>query len=274
MVFTNNKIVEEIRFGEEYIEFGFQGETLVYEKIFTKRLREGIIIFYDIENDIKKAAKPTKLVKIDLNRYIPIGIIVTPLNSNEHLMMSLPLMQCNNPTTGSIDKFDSMSNRVDMNWGPSITISKVPNIKTAEEALSDFNGETYTKALIETRGVKDYSTWKPNDLTGSIDYPAPSCCDIFYTLGTNQQEWYLPSCGELYYLTTGFVNINNSLQALIDNDIFVCTIDDDSYWSSNDYGGLYAWKYTPMTGNIEYKNKVTNGYKVRAVHKISVSEIN
>lgn len=273
MIVIGDKKVNEIVFGNDCIEYVYRGNVLVYEKIFTKKLRPGVIVFYDTEKKIKRAAKPSKISKIDLDRYVPIGIIVTPYNSSEPLMISLTLMQCNNPTIGSIDKSDSLSNRIDMKWGPSITISGVQNIKNKEEALSDFNGKQWTDAIIKARGKEDYTKWKPNDLTGSLDYPAASCCDIFYTLGTEQQKWYLPACGELAYIVDGYYDINVALQILVNKGCFVCTLDNDRYWSSNDYGGLYAWNIVVNSGSIDYNNKVTNGYKVRAFYKLNANEI-
>ena len=232
-------------------------------------LQPGVICLYDNNKDCRKYIYPKNFIKYNNARYIPIGVIVTPIGLNQHLMISLPIMQCNSPTTGSIDKSDSLSNRIDMKWGPSITISRVPNIKSAEEAFANFNGKEYTDAIIETRGKKDYSSWKPNDLTGSIDYPAASCCDIFFTQGTEQQMWYLPACGELNYLYVNYEAINNALQILVDNGVFCCTLDNDRYWSCNDYGGVYAWNFVPANASIDYNNKVTNGYKVRAFYKIN-----
>lgn len=114
MINTTNGNISDVYFRDESIEFVYRGDKLVYRKIFTKKLRPGVIIFYDSVKGIQKAAKPINLTRIDLDRYIPIGICVTPYQSERPLMISLPLMQCNNPTTGSIDKKDGLSNRIDM----------------------------------------------------------------------------------------------------------------------------------------------------------------
>ena len=65
--------------------------------------------------------------------------------------------------------------------------------------LSYFDGRHQTDVILEARGAKDYSSWKPTRDTPE-DYPAASCCDMYYTIGTNQGDWYLPSAAELGYI--------------------------------------------------------------------------
>lgn len=70
---------------------------------------------------------------------------------------------------------------------------------SASNALADFDGIGNTAKIIAQRGSKDYSTWTPTpDMEG--DYPAASCCNMFYTNGTKQGDWYLPAYGELAYI--------------------------------------------------------------------------
>lgn len=103
-------------------------------------------------------------------------------------------------------------------------------------ALADFDGKGNTQKIITRRGIKDYNSWKPTAYSG-IDYPAASCCDMFYTDGTKQGDWYLPACGELGYVIPPFNKINDTIYK-------ICTIYDsyvgvelgnDIYWSSTEY---------------------------------------
>ena len=70
---------------------------------------------------------------------------------------------------------------------------------STNNCLADFDGRGNTDKIIIQRGTKDYSSWKPTQDSGT-DYPAASCCDMFYTKGTNQRDWYLPAIGELGYV--------------------------------------------------------------------------
>lgn len=273
--------ISDIYIDNDWVEFAYVGEHLIYEKIFTRKLREGVIIFQDTKNNIKKAAKPSKLSKIDLERYVPIGVVVTPLNSERHLMMSLPVMVCEDPTKGSIDKTGSSGNnsKPEMTWGPTVNISAIPNINNEAEVLQSFEGKEYTRLTIERRGERDYSTWLPNDNNATATYPAPSCCDMFFTEGTEQQSWYLPAMGELNYVTQNYDTIEATLTELISYGVFACNLEDDSYWSSNNgtaagiIGGG-AWRMKVYKGTTSREYKASTRYFVRAFHEISLEEFN
>lgn len=224
----------------------------------------GDIVFVD--NTCTMFPVKSKYVSKYIINNTPIGIVVNVTDA-EVVICSLVLMSCDTPAVGDINRTDR--NNTTMYYGPSMTISGIPNCKNESEALADFDGENHTKVLVDKRGSKDYSKWTPTNLL-YFDYPAPSCCDIFYTLGTEQKTWYLPACGELYYLKENYDVIEESLSILQDSGAICITMEDDRYWSSSDYGGLYAWNMIPKTGSIDYNNKQTNRYNVRAFYKIQL----
>lgn len=223
----------------------------------------GDIVFVRKDSGTKKYIKPDKIGKYLNDLYEPIGVVVN-IEKTHVIITSLVLMSCDTPAIGDIEHD---RNNTTMHYGPSMTISGIPNKKSKEEALADFDGDAYTDVLIAKRGNKDYSKWTPGNLT-YFDYPAPSCCDIFYTIGTNQTDWYLPACGELNWLAVNFNIIEYSLALLAMNGVRATNMGSDRYWSSSDYGGLYAWNMIPQSGSIDYNNKQTNNYKARAFVKI------
>lgn len=89
---------------------------------------------------------------------------------------------------------------------------------TDENGFSDFNGYSNTKKILDVRGTKDYSTWKPT-FDNKSDYPAVSCCDMYFTPGTKQGDWYLPADGELGYVTVRQKIIENALNKLSENGV-------------------------------------------------------
>lgn len=260
MIEWKNKEINKICLGDNFITQVYKGDTVVYEGIFTSTPDVGFIAVYDTQKGKRIYTRPNKLDKVNFDRFVPIGICVS-----DSLMCSLVLMSCDTPTIGETDHD---RNNTTMHYGPSMTISGIPNCKTKEEALNDFDGYNYTKVLVDKRGSKDYSKWTPGNLT-YFDYPASSCCDIFYTVGTNQTDWYLPAAGELNLLSVNFDIVNSSLQLLMNKGIRCCDMNGDRYWSSCDYGGLYAWNIVPSTQSIDYNNKQTNNYKVRAFYKLN-----
>lgn len=85
---------------------------------------------------------------------------------------------------------------------------------STSNCLADFDGIGNTDKIIAQRGTKDYTSWKPTSDV-EADYPAASCCDMFYTNGTKQGDWYLPACGELGYIMPPFIKINNTITNII-----------------------------------------------------------
>ena len=137
---------------------------------------------------------------------------------------------------------------------------------STSNALADFDGVGNTQKIIAQRGTKDYSSWKPT-YNSQEDYPPASCCDMFYTDGTKQGDWYLPACGELGYIMPPFKKINQSIAALIrayGDSVCVQLNNGGHYWSSSEYSWNYARAVDTSNGNMyKYADKYI-GISVRA----------
>lgn len=113
---------------------------------------------------------------------------------------------------------------------------------SANNAMSDFDGIRNTEKIIAQRGTKDYSSWKPT-YDSSYDYPAASCCDMFYTEGTSQGDWYLPACGELGYIMPPLDKISQAItnmRTTYGSSVGVEFSTNSDYWSSTQYDDDYA----------------------------------
>lgn len=84
---------------------------------------------------------------------------------------------------------------------------------TINNPLSDFDGRGNTDKILKARGERDYGTWKPSQYVPE-DFPAASVCDMYYTVGTKQGDWYLPSCGELGYVVARLEDIDNAFRKI------------------------------------------------------------
>lgn len=141
---------------------------------------------------------------------------------------------------------------------------------TTSNALADFDGVGNTKKIIAQRGTKDYSNWLPT-YNKQADYSAASCCDMFYTDGTKQGDWYLPACGELGYIIPPFNKINQSIAALksaYGDSVGVQLGSRDHYWSSSEYGSGYAIRVDTEDGYLGRYSKNYNGIRVRAFLRV------
>lgn len=134
-------------------------------------------------------------------------------------------------------------------------------------ALADFDGVGNTNKIITQRGTKDYASWKPTYNTGT-DYPAASCCDMYYTDGTKQGDWYLPACGELGYIVPNFNKINTTIITLIDTYSVGNTLgSSNNYWSSSQYFNGLARFMDMFEGQLDYTNR-DSSYYVRAFLRV------
>lgn len=130
--------------------------------------------------------------------------------------------------------------------------SQVSAPLSSANALADFDGRENTDVIIAQRGEKDYTSWKPT-YNKAEDYPAASCCDMFYTNGTKQGDWYLPAMGELGYVMARLGVINESISKLI-------SAYGDSCGISISIGQQYSpWYWTSSRYSVkEYYMLVTN----------------
>lgn len=109
-------------------------------------------------------------------------------------------------------------------------------------ALSDFNGLSNTETLVGlgTGYTAANAAWKYSD-------------------GVSNTQWYLPSAGELGFLTPRFNEINNAITAAggvaVDSSYY--------FWSSSECSSDYVYYLNTSNGGISSTNKSTN-YYVRA----------
>lgn len=136
---------------------------------------------------------------------------------------------------------------------------------SSNNALADFDGRGNTNKIITQRGNKDYSSWKPTYNT-QADYPAASCCDMFYTEGTQQGDWYLPACGELGYIMPNLKKINEAITKMRNacgSSVGVTLSTDTDYWSSSEYRSGIA-RYVSTGNGYVYRGSKHNDRYVRA----------
>lgn len=142
--------------------------------------------------------------------------------------------------------------------------SLVTSPSSTANCLADFDGYNNTKKIIEVRGTKDYSTWKPTKYN-EADYPAASCCDMYSTYGTNQGEWYLPSAGELGYAVVRQQAISDTINKLISAGVTNAkTVLSYYYFSSSEFSSRYAIDVSFSSGYVGNNNNKNNPNPVRA----------
>lgn len=282
--------------------------------------KAGDICLYDINNSKLVLTTQDKLVKLDVNSYEPVGVVVVPGSHNVYGdgscgIMSIKTMDYSNPENGAA----AVSGTTAMYWGTqtdtslfgytkivvyasdgSLTTnnfcylskdgsynystlhapdpynadgSRNPDYYTTSgttnanyNALSDFKGKSNSNVILTKRGTKDYSTWTLTNTASN--YPAATCCDMFYTSGTSQKDWYLPACGELSYVMAKWSDVQSTLSFIktVYGENTAATMEDENgYWTSTENATKNA-RYVHMSNGVGYANKDSN-YTVRAFLK-------
>lgn len=137
---------------------------------------------------------------------------------------------------------------------------------SSNNCLADFDGRGNTNKIIIQRGSKDYSSWKPT-YNAKADYPPASCCDMFYTDGTQQGDWYLPAMGELGYIIPPFNRINEAITKMRNaygSSVGITLSASNHYWSSSEYDNERARSADTSNGYISFSYKVNHFSYVRA----------
>ena len=145
---------------------------------------------------------------------------------------------------------------------------------SSNNCLADFDGRGNTNKIIIQRGSKDYSSWRPGTSSES-DYPAASCCDMFYTEGTQQGDWYLPAMGELGYIMPPFNKINEAITKMRNaygTSVGVEVRTGVWYWSSSEYGSSGARILYALNGCVYGNDKLRDRY-VRAFLRVSAEGV-
>lgn len=156
-----------------------------------------------------------------------------PSDSSDFASVANPYDNCTNYYYNDINKYIPSPHNNDGTFNTEY--SRITSPSSTANCLSDFDGYNNTKKIIEVRGGKDYSIWKPGEFTIE-DYPAASCCDMYFTPGTKQGDWYLPSAGELGYVVARQQTINDTINKLISSGVTNTNVlISEYYWSSSKY---------------------------------------
>lgn len=165
----------------------------------------GDIVVYSVADDllhyIKQAGYNT--TSYPVADYVPVGVVALPEPddtisgpSGEITFMGINYLDKNNPDTGK-------TNAERVEWGyDRFDIPELTNYSTSGTAITDMNGKANTDAVLNYATAQ--TDWKTaSAITWSNTdghYPAFECAWRYHTSGTIQGDWFVPACGQLYFL--------------------------------------------------------------------------
>lgn len=123
-----------------------------------------------------------------------------------------------------------------------------------QNTLGDFNGKENTANICKI-------------MSNNSPMCAAKACQVYYTVGTNPGDWYLPAAGELGYLVARLRTINNAIQSLNDsgkfNDTYYILYSLGDSWVGWDKGWLSSMEYATSTEYSENQCWVIDFYNGR-----------
>lgn len=129
-------------------------------------------------------------------------------------------------------------------------------LSTETNAMSDFKGKQNTDILCSKATAQ--ADWKTSIILnegGPGYYPAACACWRYHTVGTTQGDWFLPACGELGYVYSRILKINEiieSLQTYFGTTLF--KVSGFRHWTSSKYSKNNTRVIQTGSVNSTYRN--------------------
>lgn len=186
----------------------------------------GDIVVYSVADDLLHYIKQAdyNTTSYPVADYVPVGVVAYPEPdtifgpAGEITFMGLNWLDMNNPDTGNVNYTGNI-------WGPdSVDIPELTNYADSGTAITDMNGKANTQAVLQYATAQtDWRTASAITWTSAPGYfPLFECAWRYHTPGTVQGDWYIPACGQLYFIqkSNDILNMFNSGLTLISANTF------------------------------------------------------
>ena len=165
----------------------------------------GDIVVYSVSDDLLHYIKQAdyNTTSYPSASYVPVGVVAYPQTddvisgpSGEITFMGMNWLSKTSPDSGK-------TTEQDLEWGYSgFDIPELTNYSNSGTAITDMNGKANTEAVLQYATAQ--TDWKTaSAITWSNCegyYPLFECAWRYHTTGTSQGDWFIPACGQLYYL--------------------------------------------------------------------------
>lgn len=241
-----------------FIAYTTDNEKVIYGPTADKA-EAGDIVVYSVADDLLHYIKQAdySASTYPVADYVPVGVVAMSqtddliLGPGEITFMGLNWLSKTSPDSGQ-------PTEQDVEWGPDFDIPELTNYANTGTAITDMNGKANTQAVLQYATAQtDWRTasaiiW--NNAAGY--YPVFECAWRYHTSGTVQGDWFVPACGQLYYLQSNsdeLANLNAGFTA-IGAGLFV--LQGQRRGTSTEAGGYAAWSWD---GGSWYANTKYSG---------------
>lgn len=238
----------------------------------------GDIVVYSVSDDLLHYIKQAdyNTTSYPSASYVPVGVVAYPQNDDmfsgpagEITFMGMNWLSKTSPDSGTDREWISTTE-----WGYNgFDIPELTNYANTGTAITDMNGKANTEIVLNYATAQtDWKTASAITFTNAAGYyPLFECAWRYHTSGTLQGDWFVPACGQLYYLQSnseelaklnaGFTAIGAGLFEFQGKDRGTSTERNSEYaqiWSSS------AW----TIGNKPSRNFYTRPYCSKLMTRI------
>lgn len=222
----------------------------------------GDIVVYSVSDDLLHYIKQAdyNTTSYPSASYVPVGVVAYPQADDAILGPTgeITFMGVNWLSKTSPDSGQPTSQY--MEWGYNgFDIPELTNYANSGTAITDMNGKANTEAVLQYATAQtDWRTASAITFTkASGYYPLFECAWRYHTSGTIQGDWFVPACGQLYYLQSNSEELTklNAGFTAIGADLFVFQRKPRGASTESDEFYIYYWDDTRWNRNG--KNSLT-----------------
>ena len=219
----------------------------------------GDIVVYSVADDLLHYIKQAdyNTTSYPSASYVPVGVVSLPQNddailgpSGEITFMGLNWLSKTSPDSGQ-------STEQNIEWGCNkFDIPGLTNYSNSSTAITDMNGKANTEIVLQYATAQ--TDWKTASAITWVNeegyYPLFECSWRYHTTGTSQGDWYVPACGQLYYLQSNSDELTklNAGFTSIGADLF--EFQGKRRGTSTEQSGTSAWYYNGSSWERAFKD--------------------
>ncbi len=224
------------------------------------RAEVGDIVVYSVSDDLLHYIKQAdyNTTSYPSASYVPVGVVAYPQAddailgpSGEITFMGVNWLSKTSPDSGTDREYLSSAE-----WGYNgFDIPELTNYSSSGTAITDMNGKANTEAVLNYATAQtDWKTASAITFTNAAGYyPVFECSWRYHTSGTVQGDWFVPACGQLYYLQSNsevLAKLNAGFTA-IGAGLF--EIQGKDRGTSTESTSEYAWSWSKQRCSIGNK---------------------
>lgn len=229
----------------------------VYYGPAAEKAEVGDIVVYSVSDDLLHYIKQAdyNTTSYPSASYVPVGVVAYPqtddviLGPGEITFMGLNWLSQTSPDSGQ-------PTEQGMVWGyDGFDIPELTNYNNITGASTDFNGKANTQAVLQYATAQtDWKTASAITFTNAAGYyPVFECAWRYHTSGTVQGDWFVPACGQLYYLQSNSDELTKLNAGFTAIGAGLFEFQGKTRGTSTEHSGSYAWYWNISNWDI-YKS--------------------